>query len=218
MERTVVGGLVALAVAALMWAAGLAAPGGADGTAAQALALARGLSPAERLLTVAQRAGPAPGDLAAGGYSRIHLRRVTRVGGRPVVWDSVRWRAADGSGRLAERRLTARGGPGPATVTDYPPGALEVAGPTVVTSVLDLVGLRYLDLAERAAVLRVVAGLPGLAYRGPGDAGTIAFTVDVGGTPLTLAVRTTTGEIDGWDYSDAQRVVVVDRTRVAALS
>ncbi|MFB9177915.1 hypothetical protein ACFFX1_07185 [Dactylosporangium sucinum] len=218
MERTVVGGLAAVAVAALMWAASLAPPGGAAGTAGQAVALAEGLSPAERLLTVAERAGPAPGDVTAGEYSRIHLRRVTRSGGRAVVWDSVRWRAADGSGRLAERRLTGRGGPGPATVTDYPPGALEVAGPTAVTSVLDLIGLRYLDRAERAAVLRVVAGLPGLAYRGPARAGTLGFTVDVAGTPLTLAVRTTTGEIVEWDYGDAQRVVVVDRARVSALT
>ncbi|WP_426503912.1 hypothetical protein ACPPVO_40690 [Dactylosporangium sp. McL0621] len=171
----------------------------------------------ERLLLLAAAAGPAAGDTSIGRYSRIQLRRWVRTGTRVTRFDSERWRAADGSGRLAERRLDPPGTA--ATRTDFPPGGLPLrpAGPggdpaAVVTSLLDMIGIRYLDRAERAAVLRTVAGLPGLAVAGR------TFTLPAGEGRLALDVDPATGEIVAWQYDDAVRVEVLRRDRVPDLS
>jgi len=201
----------------------------------------------QRLLLAAAGAAPVPADRLAGVYSHIRLRRW--VGGDEGARDSERWRAADGSGLLAEGR-TGKGSKGSANITEYPAGALPlpVAEPfpadpatlrrqlsgendpgelrttaggdpgLVVTRLLDLVGLRYLDRAERATVLRLLAELPGLAAAEPAgvpaaDPTALTFGLEFDGTRLTFAVRAGSGEILGWQYGDAERVAVLIRSR-----
>jgi hypothetical protein len=193
------------------------------------------LSARERLLWLAGAAQAAGGDGGGGRYSRIHLQRTARS----VRIDSERWRGPDGSGRLAERRL---GTPGaPVVRTDYPPGSLRLRtgepfptdpaalvtaltrgqpgdGPTaVVTGLLDTIGIRYLDRAERAATLRALAGLPGLAFAGAGPHG-LEFTVAVGDERLRLDVDGATGEVTGWEWGDAERVEILGRARADGLA
>jgi hypothetical protein len=182
------------------------------------------LSARDRLLLLADAAGPGDGDAGSGTYSQVHLRRWV---GRTRI-DSQRWRAPDGSGRLSERR---RG----ATVrTEYPAGGLRLpfgepfpataaglraalpgAPGAAVTALLDAIGIRYLDPAERAAVLRVLAGLPGLTFTGAGPGG-LGFALDASGLRLGVAVDPATGAVTGWRYGDAERVEVLDSRRVPA--
>jgi hypothetical protein len=237
-------GVVALllAAAAVLTARSFTATGGPPRTGPA-------LSPRDRLLLLADVAGPAVGDASAGRYSRIHIRRWVRTGDRFARWDSERWRAPDGSGRLAERRLDSvatlaepfpaaglNTAGAPSIRTDYPAGSLRLRvgepfpatagallaafggeGPTAVTAgLLDSIGIRYLDRAERAAVLRVFAGLPGLTFVGAGALG-LGFGLDLPGVRLRLLVDAVTGEVVGWQHGDAERVLVLDRTRVARL-
>ncbi|WP_432972313.1 hypothetical protein [Dactylosporangium sp. CA-233914] len=167
----------------------------------------------DRLLLIAAAAGRVAGDASTGPYSRIHLVRWVRTGAGAIRFDSERWRAADGSGRLVERRLDAPGAP--AVRTDYPPGSLLLRtadpadGPTAVaTSLLDMIGIRYLDRPARAAALRTLASLPGLAGTGP------AFTLTAGANRLTIVVDPATAELTGWQYDDGERVEILSRTRV----
>ena len=225
MHRSMIG-----AVAVLLTAAALLA-----GRAAED-ATTGGLTARDRLLWLAAAAGPADGDGGAGRYSRIRLQRQVRT----VRTDSERWRGPDGSGRLAERRL---GSPGaPVVRTDYPPGSLRLRtgepfpadpaalvaaltrgqpgdGPAaVVTGLLDTIGIRYLDRAERATTLRAIAGLPGLVYAGPDPLG-LAFTLAVGDERLRLVVDGRTGEVTEWQYGGgAERVVILERARVTGLA
>ncbi|MGI5242584.1 hypothetical protein [Dactylosporangium sp. CA-139066] len=152
----------------------------------------------------------------------MHLRRW--VGPTPI--DSERWRAPDGSGRVAARRQ------GATVRTDYPPGSLRLpfgepfpdtaaglraalpgAPAAAATALLDAIGIRYLTPAERAAVLRVIAGLPGLTFTGGGPHG-LSFALD--GPGLSVAVDPATGAVTGWRYGDAERVEVLDSRRVPA--
>ncbi|MER7274365.1 hypothetical protein ABT369_07920 [Dactylosporangium sp. NPDC000244] len=169
----------------------------------------------ERLLLLAAAAGPAAADGSTGRYSRVHLVRWVRSGTAVARIDSERWRAPDGSGRVSERRVDP---PGPGSTVDYSSGELPMppvdptADPTaIVTSLLDMIGVRYLDRPERAAALRTIAGLPGLAAAGQG------FSVPVGATRLTIELDPGTGEIVAWQYGDAERVEVLSRERVADL-
>jgi hypothetical protein len=203
----------------LLGLAGGGVPGGA--VAGPSMSEGGPPSPRERLLLLARAAGPAAGDVSTGRYSRIRLVRWVRTGAVVARFDSERWRAADGSGRLAELRLDAPGAP--VSRIDYPPGGLPLHparpgdGPTAVaTSLLDTIGVRYLDRAERAAALRTLAGLPGLAYAGLTESG-LAFTLPAGDAPLTIRVSPATGEVTGWQYGDAERVEVLARDRVASL-
>ncbi|XTZ15378.1 hypothetical protein ACQSSU_28785 [Micromonospora echinospora] len=78
--------------------------------------------------------------------------------------------------------------------------ATEPAYPRVLTSgIVGLATSQYLDRGQRAATLRVLAGIPRIAYLGEstdivGRAG-FAFAVTADGTTSTLIIEPRTGEL-----------------------
>lgn len=154
-------------------------------TAPPAVASAQSL-----LLAIAQRARPNASDQQPGTGSCLHLtRRDRNPGRRSIETTSIRQINADGSGLLWQQR-TSHGDPVP-PLTLYGPGELRSpisepiptdparladavtavtppgSGSTAVVAVLlDLISVRILGLAQRAAAVRLLAMLPGVELVG----------------------------------------------------
>ncbi|GAB3848722.1 hypothetical protein ACFPIJ_55875 [Dactylosporangium cerinum] len=196
------------------------------GTTPSALTAPAGGTPQGGLLEIAQHAQPAASDHQAGAASCIRLVRWDRTPGRRVIeTTSSRQVNPDGSGLLWQQR-----GSDPdavPTVTQYAAGSLygpvgesipadpvrladvvaavapAGSGPTAVVAVLlDLASVRTLDLAQRAAVVRVLAMLPGVTFPGQSprhDSGVFEFEFsDGGGDPISVDIDPDTAEILGY--------------------
>ncbi|MEV0569278.1 hypothetical protein [Dactylosporangium sp. NPDC050588] len=179
------------------------------------------------LISIAQHAQPTASDQQTGTSSCLHLIRWDRYPGRPVIeTESIRHVNPDGSGVLYQQTNAPQ--PTAATTTRFAAGELHSpidepiptdpvrlndavttatppgSGSTAVVAVLlDLTSIRTLNLAERVAVIRVLAMLPGVELiawvpgRGTGVGLQLRFS-DGRGDPIDVITDQDTGEILGY--------------------
>ena len=186
-----------------------------------------GTTPQGMLVNIAQNARSTASDQQSGTSSCLHLMRWDRSTGVEVIeTNSIRQVNLDGSGLFFQQTNLFRqssptvalfaagelrspiGEPiptDPARLSDavtavIPPGGGSTA---VVAALLDLTGVRTLDLAERIAVVRVLAMLPSVTFLGRmpdryGGTG-YEFRFDDGNSdPIDVYLDPDTGEILGY--------------------
>lgn len=179
-------------------------------------------TPQQRLLSLADQIAAVPQDAHTGRVDYTHVQLWARATDVVARFDTEKWWAADGSGRVRERRLRDRPDltrppsgdehrqmlTGSVGVEDYGPGRLPpevrlpiatgvealqaqfdtisppAAGPlSTATAISNINRTHYLNRANRADTLRVLAAVETLEFRGPGT--------DVAGrTGLTWAINT----------------------------
>ncbi|GAB3852441.1 hypothetical protein ACFPIJ_58000 [Dactylosporangium cerinum] len=208
-----------------------------------------GGTPQGALLDIAQHAQPAASDRHAGSASCLHLRRWTRTPGlRVIETTSILLVNPDGSGLLWQQRTSDPDAL--PTVTQYAAGdlsgpigepipadavrladAVTAATPPgsgsapVVAVLLDLVSVRTLDRVHRAAVIRVLAMLPGVELLGQSprhDSGVLEFQFsDASGNPINVDIDPDTAEILGYqlgghtNLQSSTTTLIQRRTRCA---
>jgi hypothetical protein len=205
-------------------------PATASGTAAS--------TPQERLRALADRLTASPTDDHVGRFDYVRTQLWARATTKVARFETEKWRAADGSGRVVERRPADRAdltrlpdgndrgdfATAQAEVQDYGPGRLapEVSLPiatgpdalaaqmytisppengplSLITAVSNINRTHYLDRANRADVLRVLATIPTITYQGQtvdiaGRAGQ-TWAVDTGSGTELLTFDPATGEL-----------------------
>ncbi|GAA3251218.1 hypothetical protein ACFO1B_43680 [Dactylosporangium siamense] len=178
------------------------------------------------LLDIAQHARPVASDHQTDSASCLHLRRWTRTPGLQVIeTTSIVLVNPDGSGLLWQQspsdpdatptvtRYAAGGLYGPigepipadvvrladAVTAATPPGSGSTA---VVAVLLDLVSVRTLDRTHRAAVIRILAMLPGVEMHGQSprhNSGILEFQFsDASGHPINVDIDPDTAEVLGY--------------------
>ncbi|MET7423686.1 hypothetical protein [Dactylosporangium sp. NPDC005555] len=187
-----------------------------------------GVTPQGLLVDIAQHARSAAAEGQPGAAGCLHVVRWDRTPGRPAVrTTSIRWIDPDGSGLLLEQSgsyrhpapasaLLTAGGPRrpgtdpiPADPRRLAEAVTAIASPgggstAVVAVLLDLTGVRALGLAQRAAVVRVLAMLPGVTVlgqlRGRGGAVVYEFRFSDGSSadPIDVYLDPVTAEIRGY--------------------
>jgi hypothetical protein len=195
-------------------------------------------TPQQWLLSLADQIAAVPQDAHTGRVDYTHVQLWARATDVVARFDTEKWWAADGSGRVRERRLRDRPDltrppssdehrqllTGPAGVQDYRPGRLPpevklpiatgvqalqaqfdtisppAAGPlSTATAISNINRTHYLNRANRADTLRVLATVATLEFRGPSTdvAGRTGLTwaIDTGGGTELLTFDPRTGEL-----------------------